>query len=345
MPLPTPGDVHVNIPLSNISIAYLQSLDEFVADKVFPLVPSDKQSNRYYTYDRADWMRSQAQVRAPASESAGGGWRVDNTPNFFCIPIAIHKDIDDQTRSNADPVINMDRDATEWVTRQMALKREIDFTTKFFTTGVWTGATGVGGGADGADIVGGGAAGSNTVKYWDTTGSLPIQDIWTQQVGIKRLTGYKPNVLLIGPFVLKALVNHADVLDRIKYTQRGVVDTDILASLFSVEKVMVAWGVKATSAEGVQQAAGAATASPETFDFIFGKHAMLCYAAPSPGLMVPSAGYTFSWTGYLGAGAAGNRIKRFRMEPLASDRVEGEMSYDQKMIGSDLGMIFANVVQ
>ena len=34
MPQPTAGMVHVNAPLTNISVAYMQSRDEYIADKV-----------------------------------------------------------------------------------------------------------------------------------------------------------------------------------------------------------------------------------------------------------------------------------------------------------------------
>jgi hypothetical protein len=72
--------------------------------------------------------------------------------------------------------------------------------------------------------------------------------------------------------------------------------------------------------------------------------ALLCYSAPSPGLMVPTAGYTFSWTGLIGAGNQGNRIKRFRMDPLNSDRVEIDCAFDQKLVAADLGCFFNTCV-
>ena len=37
---PSPSQVHVNRPLSILSIAFMQSLEGFVADKVFPVIPS-----------------------------------------------------------------------------------------------------------------------------------------------------------------------------------------------------------------------------------------------------------------------------------------------------------------
>jgi hypothetical protein len=85
-------------------------------------------------------------------------------------------------------------------------------------------------------------------------------------------------------------------------------------------------------------------ASTRTSAFIGGKHALLAYVPPAPGIMTPSAGYTFAWTGYLGAGPDGQRIKRFRMENLAADRIEIEMAFDMKVISADLGAFFNNAV-
>ena len=78
----------------------------------------------------------------------------------------------------------------------------------------------------------------------------------------------------------------------------------------------------------------AAEGQTAAHSFIGGKSALLCNVAPNPGLLTPSAAYTFSWTGYLGAGNEGNRIKRYRWEIIASDIVEIEMAFDTKLVAS-----------
>lgn len=88
---PTAGDVHVNAPLTNISIAYMQKAEMFIADKVFPMVPVQKQSDRYFVYPKGAWFRSEAKERAPGTESAGSGFEIDNTPTYYCKVTAIHK--------------------------------------------------------------------------------------------------------------------------------------------------------------------------------------------------------------------------------------------------------------
>ena len=63
---PTPSDVHVNAPLTQISIAFLQNASDFIATRVFPNIPVSKQSDRYYTYERGDFNRDEMAERAPA---------------------------------------------------------------------------------------------------------------------------------------------------------------------------------------------------------------------------------------------------------------------------------------
>ena len=82
-----------------------------------------------------------------------------------------------------------------------------------------------------------------------------------------------------------------------------------------------------------------------TFDFISDSKSMLLAYAPSgPSLMTPSAGYTFTWNGYVGGNNQGIKVKRFRMEHIAADRVEAEATYDMKVVASDLGYFLSSVV-
>lgn len=321
MPQPTASSVHVNAPLTQISIAFLQSQDRFVARKVFPEVRVGKQSDRYFLYNKKQWFRSDAQERAPGTESAGSGFTIDNTPNYFARVWALHKDVDDQIRKNADNPIQPDRDATEFVTRGILMRQELNWAAKYFTTSVWTGST------TGGDITPG--------TLWDVGGSDPIGDIELQIVAIDLATGFSPNKLVLGAKVWSALKNHADFLDRIKYTQKGIVGTALLAEILEIDEVLVAKAVHDTADEG----------ATDSHSYVLGSNdALLVYAAKSPGIMQPSGGYTFAWTGLLGSNAAGMTMSRFRMEHLKSDRVEGEAAYDQKLVAAECGAFFSNAV-
>lgn len=331
MPNPSQADLHVNVPLTNVSIAYLQKANAYIADKVFPRVPVNKQSDLYWKYSKSDWRRTEVQKRAPGTESAGVGWRVQ-TDSYFAHVYAVHKDLDDQVRANADSNWRLDKEATQFITNQMLLKRDLDWAAKYFTTGVWaTDKTGVAA-----------TPGANQFLQWNDAGSDPINDVSQWQLDQIELTGFKANTLVIGSHVLKELKNHPDILDRIKYTQRGIVTTDLLATLFDVDRVLVSYATNTSVAE-VNDAATQDAAA--TYDFVVNpKAALLCHTASSPSLMTPTAGYIFTWNGYLAGNSHGIRIKNFRMEHIASDRVEAEMTYDMKVVSNDMGVFLASAV-
>ena len=105
---PSPGDVHVNVPLTNISVAYMQEESNFIADRVFPMLPVMKRSDVYYEFDRDAWLRDEMKERAPGTESSGSSYPVATEP-YMCKAYAHHKDIDDQTRANADSQVGLER--------------------------------------------------------------------------------------------------------------------------------------------------------------------------------------------------------------------------------------------
>ncbi|MFA5154400.1 MAG: major capsid protein [Clostridia bacterium] len=326
MPNPTYGNIHVDAPLTNISVAYIQKADSFIADKVFPIIPVKKQSDRYFVYLKEDWFRDEAVERVMGAESAGGGYEIDNTPTYFCKIYAYHKDVTAADRANSDIPLQPDEDASQFVSQKFLLRRETDWATRFFATGIWD-----------TEYKGASATSGTNLLYWSSKNSDPIGDVATAQLDIQSVTAFKPNVMVIGPYVYKALRNHADVLDRIKYTQGPAIPTpNLLAQLFDVDKVLVAQAVKNSAAKG----------ATESTDFIYGKHALLAYAAPSPGLKQPTAGYIMAWTGLEGAGAYGNRMYRIPMDHLGlgTTRIEGEMAYDCELVASSLGVFFNGIV-
>lgn len=327
MPNPTPGDVHVNAPLTNMSIAYVQDAANFVAARVFPIIPVLKQSDLYFVYDQGDFARDEMKERAPGTESAGSGYELE-TANYSARRHSFHKDIDDEMRQNSDSPLQADRDATIFVTQKALIRRERLWASKYFGTGIW-----------GTDITGVAAApGAGQVLRWNDAASTPIQDIKEGKAKILQSTGFEPNVLTIGYQVWNKLSDHPDIVDRVKYTgtreNPATVDLAAVASLLGIDRLEVMKAVYNTADRG--QAASMA--------FIGGKSALLCYSNPQPSIMQPSAGYTFNWSGLVGAGNDGLRIKRFRMEHLSSDRVEIDMAFDQKMVAAAMGYFFTAVV-
>lgn len=324
MPQPTPGDLHVNGYLTQVSVAYTQDETKFIADKVFPRLGVEKQSNHYAIFDKADFLRDEMERRAPGSETAGGGYRVSRD-SYQCEVWGFHVDVDDQTVANADGPFAPMRDATRFITAKELIKREVEWATAFFTTGLWTGST------TATDLVAG-----TDFTAWTDVASTPIESITDQMANVESLTGFLPNKLTINRRGWNALKNHPDILARISggatANAPAMVSRQTVAALLELDEILVAAGVRNSAAEGLTG----------SYNYIAGNHALLTYSPAAPAQYEPSAGYTFVWSGYLGS-VDGRRIKNYRLEELASERVEIESTWDQKLVAAPLGVFFQNV--
>lgn len=325
MPINPDGyQLRVSRPLTNISVAWMQD-QPGIATQVFPVVPSTRQGDMYYKYDRGSWFSGQAELRAPATESAGGGWSV-STDSFFAFVYAIHQDLDDQTLANADEMFNVEADAARWVASQLQLKQEKDFLSLIFTTSTWTGTYG-------------GSADSDQQGSWGTSTTDLVEIIRGAAFEMLKKTGYRANTLVLDVPTAEKFLSNDELLDRIKHTQTGIVTLQLAAEACGLDRILVSETVQQPSTGGdtLEFAAQAASGSVKG-------RAWLGYVPPRAGLRTPSAGYTFSWTGLLGAGALGVRTKRFRIEELEAVRIEAEMAYDQKIVAAELGHLFVDTI-
>ena len=319
MPQPVVTDVHVDMFLSNILLAYMNEPGAYIADILFPQIPVMKQSNLVATYKKDFWFRDIAQQRAPATESTGSGFEVGKD-NYFAINFATHVNIPDEVRENQDNPYNVDAAAVALVDQRMKLRREIDWAEKFFKTGVWQ--------APGSDTA--------VAVKWDTyASSNPITDIDFWKEAIHSTTAREATDLTIGRSTWRVLRNHPDILERIKYTQTAIVSTQLVATLMELRRVNIGRALQMTAAEGATDARIKAG-----FSYIFGRHALLSFVPQSPGEMIPAAGYTFLWT-KMGLPAY---IRFIRDDKALYDRVEGQMYYDQKGLGYDLGYLAPSVI-
>lgn len=327
----TSSSVHTNAPLTNIAVAYMQDSANYIADKVFPVVPVDFQSDLYYVWSKDDFFRDEAQLRADGQESAGSGLNL-TTASYAALVWALHKDIGDQMRRNADPAVDIEVAVTRMLMQKLLIRRDRQFASKYLTTGVW-----------GTDITGVASAptGNQAFQWSDGVNSDPFSDVASGQTAILQNTGQEANTLTLSWAVYQALRKHPLVIDRVKYTMQAdakAITPELLAAAFDVDRVLVAKSTYNTAAEGL---AG-------SYSFAVGKTALLCHSAPAPGLMVPSAGYIFGWAGLEGNNSDGisawSEPVPNRGKPGSTMRCESEMAFDMKVVGSDLGYFFTSIV-
>lgn len=272
---PDIGSVHINVPLTNLSIAYRNA--EYVADTLFPIVYVSKQSDSFITYDKSHWFRDEAQLRGPGTWAEESGWTI-GTDTYFAQNYAISKPIPDELRANADSWARLEQDATYFVTDKLQMRREVAWATSFFKTGVWT-----------TDKTGG----SDFTKFSDYGASTPISTLRTYNRTVRNLVVRRPNVLVVGEFFLDVIADHPDFIERIKGAASpgspAIVNETLLAQILGYERVVIAGAMYTTTAEGVAEAS-------VTYTNIFDDDALMLYVPSSPSLMTPAAGYTFIWT-------------------------------------------------
>jgi len=333
MPLLTPSQVHIDTPLSNLTLAYAQSQTNFVADKVFPTVGVARQSDKYYIYDRANMNRTgDVKKLAPRTEVNRIGMTISNS-SYFADVYGLGMDFDEQTIANEDEVLNIRSAGAETLAMRLMIHREENFATTFFSTGVW-----------GTEVAGA-ANGAGTPVYWnDYTNSTPIVNVTDARRAMQlKSGGYKPNTMVVGKVTRDELINHPDILARLNggstVSNPALITDAKLAEIFEVENFFVMEAVNNTAVEG----------AAESNAFIGGKHALLCHTPSSAGLMTPAAGMTFAWNNIPGANNLGITVESFSDDALKrqqiAEHIQVKMSYDMKVVGADLGYFFKDIVQ
>jgi len=124
MPLLTPNSVHIDQPLTNLTIAYVQDQTNFIADKVFPTVGVDKQSDKYYIYDRDNMNRSgDVKALAPRTEVNRIGMSLSNA-SFYADVYGLGMDFDQQTLANEDAALDIRAAGAQTLTTRLLIHRE-----------------------------------------------------------------------------------------------------------------------------------------------------------------------------------------------------------------------------
>lgn len=330
MTMPTPGDVHVNRPLTNMSVAYLQSLDAFVADKVATINPSDKQGNQWYELLKEFFFRDAMQKRAPGTEAVQVGYGV-KLSNYFIDVWAAKKPIADQTRANEDAPLNSDRNTMQLLTRLERIAREKAFAGVALAGASWTTTrTGV-------------AAGPNGVQFlqWNDAAATPLTDVIAWKLVVQLLTGLLPNVLMIGAEVWAKLQTNAQILARVTggatNSNAASVTKKLVAQLMGLDDLVVMEAVENTAPEkapGTESYTGA---------YINGKKGLLFHRNDTVGPEIATAMRTYTWEQYAGS-REGIRIKKYRDEPKASDIIEIESTFIHQVVSKDLGVFLDTMV-
>lgn len=321
------GTLHVDRYLTTFSVNYVQDRNSFIAQRAASVIPVMKQTDIYVVYDRGYFWRDEALPRPLGGRPVQVGYKIDSQ-SYNAVEYGLEHVIDDRQRANTDDPIRLDENATTLLTQKHMIKQDRMWCQNFFKTGVWT--------TDVATVLSSPSEGTSVLN-WGDSNSTPIEDIDYYKDVINKATGFMPNTLVLGAGVKRKLRTHPDIADRIKYTQTGIADEDVLAKLFEVSNVTVARSVYTSSAEGASN----------VFSYIADEEsAWLGYIEPNPGLDSPTAIANFAWVGLIPgvANTIGGVVERGRDDRAHSDYFQGRMAWDLRQVAADLGCFFDNVV-
>ena len=267
--LSTSGARVIDPILSTVAQGYQNS--ELVGSAVFPIVSVGQRAGKIIQFGKESFMAYDT-ARAPGSAvkriTTGYGslsYGITDHALSAVVPIEL------QEEAQAVPGISLASAAVRTVQDILRLRLEVEQATLATTGANYTNTVGL----------------TTTARWSDFTGtSDPIADIETAKEAIRSSTGKRPNTVIMGPAVFKALRQHPKIIDRIKYTGRDVPTTELLAMLFGVSKVLVGDAISATDA-GV-------------FSDVWGKNVVVCYTEQSgmADLGRPTFGYTYQLAGY-----------------------------------------------
>jgi hypothetical protein len=297
--------------LSQVSIGYQNSA--YIADQLFPTVGVKKQSGKHFIYDKGAF-RAEDTGRGPGARSKEVTHNLTTGLPYFAEDHALKEFVADEDVDNAAEGVDPYVDATVNVTEKLFIGKEIELATALTDTAVMTQN----------DTL------SGTDQWSDYDNSDPVADIRAAKQAIHQNIHIDANTLVLGKQVVDKLVDHPAIIERVKYSQLGILNTDLLARFFDVERVIVGAAGKNTAKEG----------QTDSMSYIWGKHAILAYINPRVGQKSITLGTTYRWKTRVTERLNGTDERDRRGQFI---RV-GDDYYDQKLVAAEAGYLLKNVV-
>lgn len=258
--------------LSTVAQGYQNS--ELIFPVLFPVVPVDQRGGKVIQFGREDF-RLYNTARAPGAATKRVQFGYSGVP-FSLSQFSLEGQVPFEHMQEAGtvPGIDMGRVAVMKTQNIIQLANEVAAAAIATTAGSYQAA-------NKTTLAG-------TSQWSDQTSGVsnPSKDIQTAIEAVRAAVGKRPNTVVLGPKVWASLKTHPAIVDRIKYTGRDSVTTDMLATLWDVKRVVVGDAI-------YEDATGA------ILD-VWGKYVVVAYtelgSLQDAGL--PSYGYTYRLRGY-----------------------------------------------
>jgi hypothetical protein len=260
-----------DIALTNVSQAYRNDPEQFIADRIAPIVPVKKKNFNIYFYGKENLKKPVDDTRTRFGETKQAQFSITSKPFGPLRGHELKDGIDfDQDEMTEEP-LDLEIDITNFLSEQMAITKEIAVATLLGDATQLTLNTTL----------------SGTSQWSDYANSTPFEDLKTA-TQVQRLNGLRAaNTMVMSFYTFSILQQHPDLIERVKYSNVASLTLEMMKTLFGqfgISNILVSSAVYDSAAEGL-------TGTPT---FIWGKNVLLAYVTPQPGLRTVNGAYLFT---------------------------------------------------
>ncbi len=323
--MPALSQIHIDQALTNLSVMYRNSA--YVADQALPTLPVSKRSNKYFVYRKEDFLSASptgtggvmASARRPGTEAAEIDYGL-SAQSYYAEEYAYRGFVADAEVAVADNPLQPDVDQTIQLTERLMLDNEIA------VAGLVTKRANYP--ASNRAVLTTGGSGTSWAQY-GSANSSPFTDIKNGKLAVIRGIAREPNRMLLSVDAARALADHPNVKDLVKYTHQDALTVSGLPKVMRGLTVIEGAAQRNTAAEGAAYVGGNLWQADDGTAL-----ALIYYAPESPSLRTVSLGYTFEAPDDA-TGARGLAVRRWREEKRKGSMIEAAFLRDWRFIAVD----------
>lgn len=310
------GPAYVDPVLTTMSQKWGNDSEDFIAEKLFPVIDVPKPQGKYWAYNKDNLKTGGTNIdlrtgRSKTAEVTFGKSLENWGPlQEHALKDFISKDELDFT----DSPLDIEADSVDNLNEVMKLSQEISLATMLRDTLIITNNVTL----------------SGTSQWNDYANSDPFIAIKTRVIALRNSAFKKPNTIAFSWDVWLQLADHPKLLERIKYNRDGVITTADIVKLFSpygITQVFVGAAMYDTTTEGQ-------TGTPTS---VWGKDVIIGYVTPRPSLRTVNGGYTLRLRN-------GKYVDKWDEADPKGEYVRNNDYYDQMLFAGELFSLIKNAV-
>lgn len=299
--------------LTSISLAYRN--EEYIAEKILPIVPVVKDTAQIATYGM-DNLRIEESLRAQGSGANEVNHTLSLGEHYILQDHALKEFVTKEEEDNADKPITPRIDATENLTDRMQVIKEKELADAMANTGVITQNVTL----------------SGTDQWSDFLNSDPFDDIKTAMETVRTGSGMMPNTFIMSYAVMMVLMVHPDLIARLPNVVTVTSDSVMTAlklAFPNIKNIYIGSALYNSGKEG----------GTDTLTDIWGKHFWVGYISDKPRLKSRSFGFTYQAPGQ------NRQIKVLAYDEDKEGRfVRINDKYDQKLVDNKCMYLIKNAI-